>query len=439
MSGEAPAGPIRLPEDVRSRLVALADETLASLPVSEVPTPLRPFLRFTPGRRVRHAAPALAAALETHEGFRRSVSERLRQALPGVADALESGQPPAAADPADVAAAAYLLRTEGWEAVVDSVAEVGLAAQQSAELALAQESTARALEQLAGARQQAKVDTDRLRGELATVKAEVVDLRRRLHAAREETKVAEARARAAEEQAAVTTAEAAAVVARSEADARRLRDRRAGLDAERDHIRRQVREVRAVEDLRVRLLLDVVVDAAANLRRELSLPASDGRPADTVPARPPADGLTGIGPRAQAVDDPAVLDALLALPRVHLVVDGYNVTKSGYGGLSLQAQRERLVTGLGALVARTGAEVTCCFDGAAVEAPVVVARPRGVRVLFSLPGETADELIRRLVAAEPVGRPVVVVSSDKEVAACARGSGARAVASMALVRRLERA
>ena len=48
-------------------------------------------------------------------------------------------------------------------------------------------------------------------------------------------------------------------------------------------------------------------------------------------------------------------------------------------------------------------------------------------MLFSKPGETADELIRRLVRAEPPGRPVVVVSSDREVADGVRRSGARPV------------
>jgi predicted RNA-binding protein with PIN domain len=61
-----------------------------------------------------------------------------------------------------------------------------------------------------------------------------------------------------------------------------------------------------------------------------------------------------------------------------------------------------------------------------------------VRVLFSKPGEIADELIRRLVREEPAGRPVVVVSSDREVADGVRRSGARPVSSAALVRRLDR-
>ena len=78
------------------------------------------------------------------------------------------------------------------------------------------------------------------------------------------------------------------------------------------------------------------------------------------------------------------------------------------------------------------------FDGASVGAPSVPVA-RGVRVLFSADGQTADELIDRLVRAEPSGRPVVVVSSDNEVAGRAAAAGARAVPSAALLRRLDRA
>jgi predicted RNA-binding protein with PIN domain len=59
-------------------------------------------------------------------------------------------------------------------------------------------------------------------------------------------------------------------------------------------------------------------------------------------------------------------------------------------------------------------------------------------VLFSEAGSTADELVRRLVRAEPPGRVVVVVSSDNEVAGGVRALGARAVPSVALVRLLGR-
>jgi predicted RNA-binding protein with PIN domain len=149
-------------------------------------------------------------------------------------------------------------------------------------------------------------------------------------------------------------------------------------------------------------------------------------------------GPDDVSQRGHADDDPALLDQLLALPQLHLVVDGYNVTKTGYGTLSLAEQRLRLLGGLAVLAAQTGAEITCVFDGAQLQTPVVLATPRGVRVLFSRPGETADELIRRLVRAEPEGRPVVVVSSDREVADGVRAAGARPVPSTLLLRRLAR-
>ena len=136
-------------------------------------------------------------------------------------------------------------------------------------------------------------------------------------------------------------------------------------------------------------------------------------------------------------DDPELVDRLLELPRVHLIVDGYNVTKTGYGELPLVAQRSRLSRGLGALAARTGAEVTVVFDGA-TRPPVMPPAPRGLRVLFSAAGEIADDVIRRLVAAEPEGRPVVVVSSDREVARDIARAGAYPVASALLLRRLDR-
>lgn len=112
-----------------------------------------------------------------------------------------------------------------------------------------------------------------------------------------------------------------------------------------------------------------------------------------------------IAARALSETDPALLDQLLALPQAHLVVDGYNVTKTGYPTMPLEKQRLRLLGGLSVLAAQTGAEITCVFDGAELAAPVLLAPPRGVRVLFSKPGVTADELIRQLVRAEPPGLP----------------------------------
>ena len=56
-----------------------------------------------------------------------------------------------------------------------------------------------------------------------------------------------------------------------------------------------------------------------------------------------------------------------------------------------------------------------------------MASPRGVKVLFSPVGVIADDVIRELVAAEPAGRVVVVVTEDRELADDVRRAGARVV------------
>jgi predicted RNA-binding protein with PIN domain len=118
-------------------------------------------------------------------------------------------------------------------------------------------------------------------------------------------------------------------------------------------------------------------------------------------------------------------------------VDGYNVTKAGFGEMSLEQQRNRLISALAGLTAQTGTETTIVFDGADRIVGLPPA-PRGVRVLFSRKGETADDLIRRLVRAEPAGRTVVVISSDREVADGVRRHGAYPLSSETLLRRIAR-
>ena len=56
-----------------------------------------------------------------------------------------------------------------------------------------------------------------------------------------------------------------------------------------------------------------------------------------------------------------------------------------------------------------------------------------MKVVFSPEGVIADDVIRDLVAAEPPGRVVVVVSSDREVATDVARAGARSHPAAALV------
>ncbi|WP_189821767.1 NYN domain-containing protein [Streptomyces finlayi] len=429
-----------LPEGVRRRVVTLVSDAFGGLTVAELPAALRQYARFTPTRRAKFAGNAMAAALESDPVFRQRIGERLREAQPELASALEAGSPPAAADPVDVAAAAYVLRPVGWVKLVAAAGEEA----QRADAERADEAAQRELEQLraelAEARERTKTETERLRAELDASRKESEAAQRKLRGALSDVKRGEAALRRTQAEIDGIRAEAAAQVTAAEAESRRLRARLGEAEASVEAGRRAVREGRSVEDMRLRLLLDTVLEAAQGLRRELALPPSAGRPADTVDAVEPGRmSPKDIAARALSDTDPAVLDQLLALPQAHLVVDGYNVTKTGYPTMPLEKQRLRLLGGLSMLAAASGAEVTCVFDGAELAAPVLLAPPRGVRVLFSKAGVTADELIRQLVRAEPDGRPVVVVSTDREVADGVAKSGARPVASAMLLKRLSRA
>ncbi|MFJ7188641.1 NYN domain-containing protein [Streptomyces bacillaris] len=428
-----------LPEGVRRRVVALVAEAFGGLTVAELPAQLRQYARFTPTRRAKFAGNAMAAALESDPFFRRRIGERLSHSQPELAGALEAGAPPAAADPVDVAAAAYVLRPVGWVKLVEAAGEEV----QRADAERVDEETRRELaqlrEELERARAHTRTETERLRAELDAARKESESLHRKLRSALSEVKRGEAALRRSAADADAQRAEAAAQLSAAESESRRLKHRLGEAEAALEASRRAAREGRSVEDMRLRLLLDTVLDAASGLRRELALPPVTTRPADSVDAVEPGRmSPKDIAARALSETDPALLDQLLALPQAHLIVDGYNVTKTGYPQMPLEKQRLRLLGGLSMLAAQSGAEVTCVFDGAELAAPVLLAPPRGVRVLFSKAGVTADELIRQLARAEPPGRPVVVVSTDREVADGVAKAGARPVASVLLLKRLSR-
>jgi predicted RNA-binding protein with PIN domain len=432
-------GAVLLPEPVRQRVVTLASRVLDQMTLDQVPGPLRPFARFAPARRVKLAAVPIAAALETDATFRARVADGLRAISPDLAEALFAGVVPAAVDPHDIAAAAYVLRPPNWRALLTTTAEAAEQADRAAGEAKLERELGRLRDELTAARAQAQQEAARLAADAEEARRDAESLRRKVRRAEADMKRAEASTRTLAAEVTDLRAELAATAASGDVELRRLRGRLAESEAALDATRRAARADRNIADVRLRLLLDTLVDAATGLRRELAVPPAEHLPADTVggvaPDAPTPDALSE---RARGADDPSLLDEYLRLPRVHLVVDGYNVTKTGYPSLTLQEQRLRLLGGLAVLGAQTHSEVTCVFDGAELNGAPPVAAPRGVRVLFSRPGQTADDLIRDLVAAEPRGRPLVVVSSDREVADSVRRSGARPVPSTMLLRRLGR-
>jgi predicted RNA-binding protein with PIN domain len=420
-------------EPVRQRLINVASEVLGGLAPDDVPPALRGIARFTPAKRARLGATALAAALDADETFRTRVADVVAEASTQLVEALRSGAPTAASDPIDTAVVAYLMRPAGWPAILaeataqwsaehvaatDSALRVEIAALRDQIAALSREargSGERERTAVARAREDSAAEIGELRGRIRSLSAQ-------LQAAQHS--VAEAQ-RSGEENIRRLETEATA----RDAELRRARSRITELERAVEAARRGARVARDIDDARLWLLVDTLTEAASGIRRELSLPPPTRRPADVVAGPGPAV------PDRRYTDDPAALDRLLALPHPHLIVDGYNVTKAGYPALPLAGQRTRLIAGLAGLSGQARVEITLAFDGGE-RPPAAPATPRGVRVLFSAATETADDLIRRLVSAEPDGRPIVVVTSDQQVQRDVQRAGAWAVPSAVLLRRL---
>ncbi|MEU6249927.1 NYN domain-containing protein [Glycomyces sp. NPDC047010] len=429
-------GPIVfLTEPVRRRAVEIAAVAMPGLAQARVPARLRRFMKFSPPKRAKLARGELAAALDRDEEFRAGLAEVLASTdSPLVAVIGEGGAVSPMADPVEVAALTYLLRPDGWRDLIASAVDAIPDAPEAP--------AAPAAPDEAGQRRIASLEKEngKLRGALADQRTAAGVLQEDLRRARRDL-------RDAEERAAKAAGDLAAEKGRLKHAETERRSERRRLDAEveslrgqLDRIRKADKETERLASVRLWLLMETLSGAATGLRRELGLEPVDDRPADYIaeeycddPEERPFEGSRGLG---QA--DPQRLDHLLSLPNPHLIVDGYNVTISAWGEtLTLEQQRNRLVQGLGAAAAQTNAEVTVVFDGADA---IFGAKPsaRGVRVLFSAKGQIADDVVVELARVEPEGRPVIVVSSDQEVADRARREGAYPVPSAVLVKWMQR-
>lgn len=420
-SSSDPCAPVlTLPAAVRGTILTWAAEALGQLPAAQIPAALVRVARFTPAKRARLGAIALAQAVDADPGFHAAVAERARSVSEANGDRAVA-----------VAAAAHLLRLPTAAALVAALPESGAGDDrvEPDEWRREQGRLQRRLAEVTAERDEA-IRSAGLPGSNA---AELEKLRRRLREqgtrlrAAEET-VAAAALRSSEELGSLRrevhrlTSEVNSWQERARLAAQRADRAQEGLG----RVREQTGVRRATADRRLDLLLSTVEGAVSGLRREWNLAGGGLDPADVV-----AEGIPGVGVARQSTDDPSRLSSWLSLPAAHLIVDGYNVSKTGYPDLTLAQQRDRLVRLLSALGSRTSAEVTVVFDGAAVAVPAPPGR--GVRVLFSPPGVIADEVIRDLVAAEPIGRVVIVVSSDREVADGVQHRGARTAGSPVLL------
>ena len=98
---------MELPEAVRARLVSLVAASLGD--VTPLPAALKQVAGFAPARRARLGATAIMTELERDDELRERVAVQVRVRATG-----EDG---------DVAALAWLERSEGWEDAVRRVAD----------------------------------------------------------------------------------------------------------------------------------------------------------------------------------------------------------------------------------------------------------------------------------------------------------------------------
>lgn len=189
---------------------------------------------------------------------------------------------------------------------------------------------------------------------------------------------------------------------------------------------------RIAKDLRAE-----VTRLKAELARSKTTPAP--RKKGSVPLRKAPARRTRLPvPKGRLEDAPETLVEWLSTHEVSLLVDGYNVSKAqgGFGDLTLETQRRRLLQEVGKVARRHEVKTTVIFDGSHI-APGTSRRARGpVEVEYSRPDEIADDhLIAKLEGLPKF--PVVVVTNDRELQGRAARLGATIATSnqlLALIR-----
>lgn len=460
---EAPTGAPSLPPVAESLLAPLLQwtgEALREFKAQDLPPALRPLLGFD--RRGFGSAAARAQvrkALETEHEFRAQVFEAVSErAEPAAmlrdwdsARALDLARAAEARDDLPLLASALVVaRPPGWEfgvGVVTGIFERSLeerAAEDDrrafdTQVAKAQEARRRAEDEASGLRAEVERVGAELREERASrrereeaVRGEGDDARRRV--AELETAVAQARDEAArsEERAGREAQRASGL----EAELRAARTDAARARAEAEETTPPGSEMPAAEAAHLSPEDVEVLARAGEIARRIVPGAEPEGPVPPAPSVPEdTDERPALTRRVPVELPPGVIGPSLEGLREAfrrgdpaVIVDGYNVSMLAWGDEAPDAQRQRLCASLERLHLRTNRSITVVFDGADVVGVRPPRRP-GVRVLFSAPGEEADEVVVREARSLPFGRPAIVVSSDKKVQEGAEHAGALAVPS----------
>lgn len=127
----------------------------------------------------------------------------------------------------------------------------------------------------------------------------------------------------------------------------------------------------------------------------------------------------------------------------HILIDGYNLLHASRGtdhdwtGLELEDARGAVIDFL-ATRRRPGRErITIVFDGASPSVSLTRSRTRGMEVLFSEPGTSADEVIMQMVTSAPNPRAFLVISDDREIKDAVIAAGAKVAGPRNFILRAE--
>lgn len=171
----------------------------------------------------------------------------------------------------------------------------------------------------------------------------------------------------------------------------------------------------------------VEVESDGNSAQAVTLPAGSIKPSETKETKRVQVEI----PQGMSLESDVALRKVFSQPDLVVLIDGYNVSLNSFGDLSLELQRERTVACATNIESRFHPSCVIVFDG---QSSTTRGRVQSkVHVVFSPSGVTADDVIIERIQVTPKERPIVVVTSDRNLAARARGLGCQTISSSSFV------
>lgn len=127
---------------------------------------------------------------------------------------------------------------------------------------------------------------------------------------------------------------------------------------------------------------------------------------------------------------------------MRIIIDGYNFIRQTdlrrFENISLEKGRSELIKRLSLYKRAKSHQITVVFDGI-IGGSFSQERDRsgGISIIYSRRGETADEVIKRIISNS--SEELLIVSSDREIASAAERKGFTAVNSQAFALKLAEA